>query len=151
MHANAERRAGPDRRRNPTPMWSRHWLRGRRRGGRRDGERWNIYVDRPSTGELALTATLLSMCVVDAVWTIAHLDRGVAEGNPLMAWVWENGGALGLLGARIGIASGVAVFLLRHARFRLTRSLLPIAVVIHAALIGVHVAAEFAVRGGADV
>ncbi|MEM6289474.1 MAG: hypothetical protein AAF845_20210, partial [Bacteroidota bacterium] len=40
-------RTGQDRRRRPTPMFSRYWLRGRRRsGGRRPGEDENVYVDR---------------------------------------------------------------------------------------------------------
>lgn len=130
-------------------MWSRYWLRGRRRAGRRDGERLDVYVDRPSRGEWALVGALLVLAGIDGAWTLAHLGRGVEEANPLMAWTWEAGGAPGFAAAKAGATLFATVLLLRHARFRLTRRLLPLAVFVYAALLLVHAATEAAVRGAA--
>jgi len=142
-----EQRNGPDRRRRPTPMLSRYWLRGRRRAGRRDGEVRNVYVDRCSRGEAALVVALLVLALVDGAWTLAHLGRGVSEANPLMAWAWSTGGSAGFAALKVGVTVSAVLFLLLHARFRLTRALLPVAIAGYAALMGVHFATELAVRG----
>ena len=128
-------------------MLSRHWLRGRRRGGRRDGELLDIYVDRPSAREWSLWIAMLALATIDAVRTLAHLQRGVEEANPLMAWAWSTGGALGCAATKAAASLGALTFLLLHVRFRLTRWLLPAAVGIYALLMGVHLLAELAVRG----
>lgn len=142
-----QRRNGPDRRRRPTPMLSAYWLRGRRRGGRRDGETRDVYVDRPSRSEWALAIAIVALGLIDAAWTLAHLGRGVPEANPLMAWAWESGGTLGFVTLKLGVTALAAGFLLLHSRFRLTRALLPLTVAAYVALLGVHAATELAVRG----
>jgi hypothetical protein len=128
-------------------MLSRYWLRGRRRAGRRDGETLDIYVDRPSVREWSLVLAMLALAAIDAVWTLAHLRRGVEEANPLMAWAWTAGGALGFAVTKAAATLAALAFLLLHARFRLTRWLLPAAVAIYALLMGVHLLTELAVRG----
>ena len=138
----SERRDGPDRRRRPTPMLSRYWLRGRRRGGRRDGERIDIYVDRYTRGELGCVIGLLLLTATDWLWTWAHLVRGVEEANPLMAWAWRAGGATGFAALKLGVTLPGVALLLLHARFRWTRRLLPIALAIYSALLLVHAVTE---------
>ena len=67
---------GPDRRRRPTPMFSRFLLLGRRASGRRDGERRFSYVDRP--GIIGTVGTLLGEHHIN----IATMDVGRrAEGG----------------------------------------------------------------------
>lgn len=140
-----ERRGGPDRRRRPTPMLSHHWLRGRRRGGRRDGEREDIYVDRYSRFEWLCVLGLLALTLTDWLWTWAHLTRGVEEANPLMRWAFVEGGILGFSALKVGTTLLAVFVLLLHARFRVTRRLLPLAFLVYAVLLGVHAATEFAI------
>lgn len=128
-------------------MVSRYWLRGRRRGGRRDGEDRDVYVDRYSRIEWAGILALLALTLTDWLWTWAHLGRGVQEANPVMSWAWESGGASGFAALKVGTTLvGVAVLLL-HARFRWTRRLLPLVLAVYAVLLGVHAATEMAIPG----
>ncbi|MFO1054445.1 MAG: DUF5658 family protein [Planctomycetota bacterium] len=138
----SERRAGPDRRRRPTPMLSRYWLRGRRRGGRRDGERDDIYVDRYTRVEWLCVVGLLLLTAIDWAWTWAHLTRGVQEANPVMAWAWREGGALGFSTLKLGVTVPGVLVLLLHSRFRYTKWLLPAVLAIYAALMIVHALTE---------
>jgi len=141
----SEQRSLSDRRQRPTPVLSRYWLRGRRRGGRRDHERWNIYVDRYSRGEWACVLGLLLLTAIDGLWTWAHLLRGVPEANPLLAWAWEQGGIAGFLTAKFAITVSALFVLLLHVRFRWTRRLLPLALVVYTALLAVHGLTELAI------
>jgi hypothetical protein len=140
------RSRGPDRRRHPTPILSRYWLRGRRRAGRRTGETEDIYVDRPSGREWLLFAAILGLAGLDGGWTLLHLDRGVEEANPLMAWFLEIGGTAGFAIAKFGVTITAASFLLLHARFRAARRLMPWVAGIYAALVLVHAATEWTLR-----
>jgi hypothetical protein len=137
---------GPDRRKKPTPVLSRHWLRGRRRGGRREGETEDIYVDRPSRREWLLFAAILGLAGLDGVWTLLHLERGVEEANPLMAWFLEVGGNPAFAAAKFGVTVVAAGFLLLHARFRTARRLMPWVVAVYTALVIVHAATEWSLR-----
>lgn len=146
VEGNGARPRGPDRRRRPTPAFSRYWLRGRRRGGRREGETEDIYVDRPSTREWLLFAAILGLASVDGVWTLLHIERGVEEANPLMAWFLEAGGNTGFAAAKFGVTVTASAFLLLHARFRAARRLMPWVAGIYAALVVVHAATEWSLR-----
>ncbi len=126
-------------------MLSRFWLRGRRRGGRRDGERENIYVDHPTRTEWACVLGLLALTLIDWGWTWAHLSRGVQEANPLMRWAWEQGGPLGFATLKIGLTMLAVFFLLLHSRFVWTRRLLPLALATYTLLMGIHVATEWSI------
>ena len=136
------RRALPDRRGRPTPALSPHLFRGRRREGRRDGEAWNVYVDRHAASEYAPLLVLLALAVLDWLWTLRHLGRGIEEANPWLRWTFEQGGAVGFSMAKLGITALVGSFLLLHLRFRLVRKLLPVALAVYVAVLGAHVLAE---------
>lgn len=114
----------PDRRRQPTRILTRYWLRGRRRGGRRDGETQGIYVDRYSPGEVGLFLAVLLLSVVDLVLTFAHLGEGGEEANPVMAWFLNQGGDSGFVAAKFGATLVGATVLLLHVRFRGVRQAL---------------------------
>ena len=73
-------------------MVSRYWLHGRRRGGRRDGERQGIYVDRYTRLESVLIGWIAGAAVADLALTLLHLSQGGEEANPLMAWFLHVGG-----------------------------------------------------------
>src|SRR5262245_64905907 len=76
-------RSVPDRRSRPTPMISRFLLVGRRRGGRRDGERENIYVDQPGAWIIAAFLLVALLSVADAYFTLHELSLGATEANPV--------------------------------------------------------------------
>jgi len=110
-----------DRRRRPTPMISRYWLHGRRRGGRRDGERQGIYVDRYTRLEGGLILWIAVAALADLGLTLLHLSQGGEEANPLMAWFLEAGGVLAFTTVKLLMNAGAALFLLWHVRFRGTQ------------------------------
>lgn len=134
----ADRRGAPDRRRRPTPILSRYLFVGRRRGGRRDGERLDIYVDRFRWHEWALILGVGGLATADWWWTLQHLERGVPEANPLMAGVLAWGGTAAFSHVKLWCTWLAAAWLLLHARFRWTRALLPLVLVAYLALMLVH-------------
>ena len=80
-----EWRAGEDRRQRPTPMFSRYLLRGKRRGGRRDDERDQVYVDRPGPWIWMAFVAVVGLSALDAIYTLDLLGAGKAvEANPVM-------------------------------------------------------------------
>jgi len=81
-----DRRHESDRRARPTPMLGRFTFRGRRRRIRRDEERRGSYVDRPGPWMMGMMAIVLTLSILGAFFTLAHLDRGGREVNPLMDW-----------------------------------------------------------------
>ena len=96
-----ERRTGIDRRERATGLFSRHWLIGRRKIGRRDGETSNIYVDRYDAWDWTLVLGVLGLSLLDMVFTLIHLEAGGTEANPVMAWALEWGGHGGFKAVKI--------------------------------------------------
>jgi hypothetical protein len=134
----ADRRSGGDRRDHPTRILSRFWLFGRRRTGRRAGERSNIYVDRYSPGELFLVCGVLVLSIFDLVFTLVHLDAGGTEANPVMAWVLDQGGHSAFSWAKlITTLMGLGILLV-HVRFRRVRKLLTFAFLLYAGVFVFH-------------
>jgi hypothetical protein len=133
----SERRDPSDRRRRPTPWLSRHWLAGRRKGGRRAGEGKDVYVDRYRAWEWAAVAALLLLCLADLVLTLDVLDRGGEEVNPVMRWALERGvGTFAVL--KLGLTLLGALVLLLRVRFRWMRQALLALVAAYVVLIGYH-------------
>lgn len=122
-------------------MLSRYWLRGRRRGGRRAGETQGVYVDRNSTGETLLVLWLVVAAAADLGLTIRHLAAGGKEANPVMDCFLQAGGLAAFSAAKVLLTLGAAVFLLIHARFRITRPALWGLAVMYAALMAYHAVA----------
>ncbi|MFO0933877.1 MAG: DUF5658 family protein [Planctomycetota bacterium] len=130
-------RSGVDRRQRPTPMFSRYLLFGRRRGGRRDGERERIYVDRPGPW---VTAAFLAVCllsVADAYLTLHELSRGATEANPVMRAALDLGNGGFVLVKTLMTVLGAA-FLGLHKTWPLGRVCLGIAVAGYLLLTGWH-------------
>lgn len=86
-----ERRCAPDRRTRPTSVWNAIGLRGRRRGFRRASEGHHAYMDCPSRHVVFLVLFVVVASVLDAVFTLCHLQNGAREANPLMAFVLAHG------------------------------------------------------------
>ncbi|MGQ0612935.1 MAG: DUF5658 family protein [Planctomycetaceae bacterium] len=144
--AETEHRGETDRRRARTPLFSRYWLVGRRKGARRAGEGENIYVDRYRWAEWGLVAGILVLSALDLIFTLIHLAVGGEEANPAMAWLLSRG--RGVFGAvKMGTTMLGLLVLLLHVRFRRVRTLLIGALCLYAALMGWHLVVAV-VRGG---
>ena len=140
---NAERRSGIDRRDRPTPFFSRYWLKGKRRTGRREGEHSNIYVDRYTGGELGLVCGILLLSVLDLVFTLLHLNAGGTEANPVMAWVLAWGGHGAFSWVKLATTVLGLMILLFHVRFRKVRNLLTFAFLLYAGVFVFHIYLTF--------
>jgi len=144
----ASRRIGEDRRLRPTPLLSRYWFVGRRRGGRRADESENIYVDRYTALELFLILGILVLSLLDMVFTLIHLEAGGTEANPLMAWTLAWGGNPAFTSVKL-VSTLLGLFvLLIHVRFRRVKTLLGLAFVLYAGISLFHTYLSF-VRLGA--
>lgn len=83
-------RRGPDRRRRPTPMWSRHALfGGRRRTMRRADEREGAYVDVHGPRLFVLVMGIVALNLLDAWFTLLFLAHGGREMNPFVQGVLD--------------------------------------------------------------
>jgi len=130
-------RSGDDRRQRPTPMFSRYLLFGRRRRGRRDGERERIYVDRVGASVAAAFVAVCLLSVADAYLTLYELSRGATEANPIMRAALDLGSGGFVLVKTLMTVLGAA-FLALHKTWRLGRACLAAAVVGYLALMGWH-------------
>jgi hypothetical protein len=135
----ADRRGPADRRQRRTPMLSRYTLRGRRRSGRRDGERERIYVDRPGGWVLAAFALVLALSCVDAYLTLRMLAGGGKEANPVMRLALALGDGSFLLIKTTLTLAGLALLSL-HKTWPLGRTCLWIAVGGYAVVTAIHIA-----------
>jgi len=134
-----ERRAGLDRRARATGLFSRHWLIGRRKDGRRAGEQDNIYVDRYGGWDWALVGGILVLSLLDMVFTLIHLNAGGTEANPVMAWTLAWGGHSGFRAVKVTTTIVGLLVLLLHVRFRRVRWLLALAFLIYAGVFIFHI------------
>ncbi len=133
-----KRRVAFDRRREGTRFFSKYWLVGRRKGGRRGDEAKNIYVDRYSTAEWVLVIGVLVLSVLDMMFTILHLDAGGTEANPVMAWALEWGGQRAFEIVKLASTFLGLFVLLVHVRFRRVKTLLAFAFAIYASVFVFH-------------
>jgi hypothetical protein len=99
-NSSPENRARSERRKQPTPVFSRYTLGGRRgRFRRKEDQAKGGYVDRYTSGLFSILLVLLALNVIDAVFTIFILDCGGREVNPFMGaliarcgnefWIWK--------------------------------------------------------------
>ena len=137
-----DRRLPVERRAHPTPVVSRYWLRGRRLGGRRTGERREIYVDCYRVTEWVLVLGILALSALDYVLTLIHLEAGGREVNPLMVYLVESGGLVfGVV--KLGMTVVGLLVLLIHVRFRWARFFLNLALGVYALLLIYHLYLRF--------
>lgn len=90
--AVGNRRAGPDRRRQPTPILSHYtFAGGRRRTIRRADEREGAFVDLHGPRILFLSLSILALNVLDAWFTLLFLSHGGKEMNPFVQRILDLG------------------------------------------------------------
>jgi hypothetical protein len=124
MEEEKNRRSHVDRRKKPTPRWSRFTFFGRRRAFRRktDQEKGG-YVDRYSYILFFLLVLILGLNILDSLFTMMIIDLGGQEFNPLvrsfielhgdMFWIW-----------RFVIASVALILLYLHRGFIMVRRMI---------------------------
>ena len=130
------RRDLPDRRRHPTSPISYYTFRGRRQGNRRSGDaQKNYYIDRfhPKVVAGALLIMILSM--LDALFTLYHINQGAIELNPLLNLCLAQGQGCFMV-AKFLITSVCLLCLVLHQNFfRITSVLSSLTIVYGAVLI----------------
>lgn len=115
---------GPDRRQRPTPILSRYTLTGgKRKGGRRDGEVEDQFVDVYNTSIVYLLLFFFFLTVLDSVSTLVYLGKGGREMNPVAQWMIDQGPTFFVL--MKGVLSGACLmFVMLHKNFKAARTAL---------------------------
>ena len=137
--ASGERRTMRDRRRKPTPMFSRYTFFGRRRRNRRATDpRQRYYVDWVSGPYLYALIGILTLILIDAFSTLHIIHSGGGEANPLMRWVLGHGAgwfvATKALTALLGF-----VFLAVHRFFPVARTMVTLLLGAYGGVVFYHV------------
>ena len=91
-HVKEDKRVLRDRRQRPTSPFSRYALLGRRQSIRRKSDRkTNIYVDLYGHYLLLSLLLIILLSILDAYFTIFHIEKGAREINPLMDFLMGYG------------------------------------------------------------
>ncbi|MFO0984727.1 MAG: DUF5658 family protein [Planctomycetota bacterium] len=117
-----ERRApGVDRRQRPTPLISRYSLYGgRRHHARRGDERETAYVDLYEPRLVLFLLTFFVLTVIDSVSTVAFLQIGGKEINPVAIWMLSKGPRFFVV-LKGALTAVLIVFAMMHKNFRHSR------------------------------
>ena len=143
VESPSERREANDRRKRPTPMFSRFLFIGRRRWNRRtEDPKKRYYVDRFGRKAWAAVAVILLLCGADAAFTAYHLSQGATEANPVVAWMMDDLGMLWPIAKYLITAAGL-FFLLVHKNFTLARIATIFIVVMYGTLMIYHLSPFF--------
>jgi hypothetical protein len=130
---------GPDRRKRPTPRFSRYaWFGGRRRKARRGGEGPNSFVDHYSLTVWGLLLWVALMNAADSFFTLLHLQNGAIEINPFAVWMLSTG-RLGFVAIKSILITVPLVVLCLHKNFLLARVGLIIAAGTYTLLCAYHI------------
>jgi hypothetical protein len=119
-------------------MLSRYLFVGRRAAGRRDGEYERVYVDRPGGWIIAAFAILVLLSLLDAAFTLKHIEHGATEANPFMRAALHLGDAAFVIIKTVVTVFAVA-FLCLHKNWPLGRLCLVLALVGYTLLTAYHI------------
>lgn len=134
----SSRRQGADRRTQPTPMLSRYtFFGGRRRGGRRDAESTNVFVDSYGQGIFLLATAIVLLNTLDAFFTLLFLGLGGEELNPVALALLNAGPMVFLTVKTVGIGL-CSAYLVLVSKFRGVRWGIWSVLLIYAALLCWH-------------
>ena len=129
---------GPDRRRTPTPRFSRYALwGGRRRDFRRPEEGQGGFVDLYGAKLFVVILWIALMNVGDSFFTLVHLQAGGVELNPVAEWLLTSGRWNFVFAKSILIGLALVVLSI-HKNFPLARVGLWTAASTYTLLVGYH-------------
>ncbi len=132
------RRQHGDRRRKPTPAFSRYTLLGgQRRARRRDEDPAHFYVDRLGSELWLVLLSIFLFQVLDAFLTLGHLRRGGIELNPLMSQLIHRNEDL-FLTVKLGVSAVGLGFLGIHKNFPMVKPGLAILFALFLCVVGWH-------------
>lgn len=127
-------REQPDRRREPTPRFSRFtFSSGRRRSVRRGEEREGSYVDRYGLGPVLAVLWVAMMNVGDSFFTLVHLQSGGIEVNPVADQLLRTG-RFGFVFSKSVLVAAALLVLVLHKNFWMARLGLWVAAVSYTVL-----------------
>jgi len=126
-----------DRRAHPTTLW--HAIRspGRRTSFRRAGEGHHAYIDGLARRVVALAAFVYGSAILDALFTLLHLQDGGGEANPLMHLALAHSQTL-FLALKIGFTGPAVWVLAAHQQWPLARHSLSGLALGYGAVLGYH-------------
>ncbi|MCA9314462.1 MAG: DUF5658 family protein [Planctomycetota bacterium] len=127
-------------------MISRYLFRGRRRAGRREGERNLVYVDRPGPWILGAFIGVVGLSLLDAWYTLDLLKSGATEANPVMRAALHLGDRPFVL-IKTVVTIVATSFLCLHKNWPLGRICLAAALLGYSALVLYHLHAQALIRG----
>ena len=129
---------GLDRRRAPTPRFSRYTLwGGRRKGPRRGEEREGMFVDLYGRRLFLLVLWIAMMNVGDSFFTLVHLQAGGVELNPVARLLLTTG-RWNFVFTKSLLISLALIVLVIHKNFHLARVGLWTAAGTYTCLVGYH-------------
>ena len=132
---NEELRLGPDRRHRPTSIWDAIIFGGRRGQVRRESERRQPhFLDHFPAMTLTWILLLLTLSVIDGLFTLVLIEAGCHEVNPLLRYFFAKGPVYFLMGKYVLTAAGLPVLVLFNTRAR-SANLIPVFVSLYAFLI----------------
>jgi hypothetical protein len=99
-------------------------------------------VDLPSLRTVALTLIIFALSILDAVFTITHLENGAFELNPVMDRIIQSGFQNALLIKSLG-AGLMACFLAIHQNFKISFYGMRVLAATHIVLLAYHLACAF--------
>ena len=137
-------REGEDRRRRPTPMFSRFLFAGKRRWNRREADpKSRYYVDRFGGKAWAAVIIILALCGADSFFTWYHINHsGATEANPAMDWLMRNTGDVWWI-VKYLVTVVALFFLFLHKNFMLARVSTIIIVLMYIILMAYHLSPFF--------
>lgn len=131
-----ESRRYPERRKSPTPIFSRYtFFGGRRKTIREEDRKKHIFVDLYSTRLLVAVIFLLCLSCLDAFLTLSLIERGiVVEANPIMAHLLGYG-VMPFVIIKFIVTALLITVLTLFKNVKITRFSLPFAIKIYIAVI----------------
>jgi len=139
-----DRQYDQDRRRKPTPIFSRHTFFGRRKSNRRssDGQA-NYYVDLYSARLLFILLLIIACSLLDAFYTYRYISMGGQELNPVMDYLLSRG-ILSFFSYKF-VMTGIGIFVLcLHKNFLFARKMITVILVSYILLMFYHVSILYA-------
>lgn len=133
------RRGGVDRRKRPTPVFSKYTLFGGRRAGerRKDVPVEGKYVDRYDPMVLTIVLGVAIFNFFDCFFTLLQISRGATELNPFVQALLDHSPQLFIFTKSLGIGV-ILCFLCVHQNFKLARGTMIFAFVMYFALFIYH-------------
>jgi len=139
---------GPDRRTQPTKLFSKFTFFGGRRysGGRRLGENSEVFIDRYPLWTWVMLTSFVILNLLDAHFTLIYLQRGGEEANPVAVQLLYAGMGSFIGVKALGVGLGTAVFCMLN-NFRNARIGVAIALTFYQLLLCYHISLYFGWTG----